>query len=69
MYRDINCVNVIKKNNKNMKNLIQTTKNIINTILVNFTLAKFGAALFTITMVALIKYMISGNLYIDYCEF
>jgi hypothetical protein len=69
MYRDINCVNVIKKKNKNMKNLIQTTKNIINTILVNFTLAKFGAALFTITMVALIKYMISGNLYIDYCEF
>jgi len=52
-----------------MKNLIQTTKNIINTILVNFTLAKFGAALFTITMVALIKYMISGNLQIDYCEF
>jgi hypothetical protein len=52
-----------------MKNLIQTTKNIINTILVNFTLAKFGAALFTITIVALIKYMISGNLHIDYCEF
>jgi hypothetical protein len=52
-----------------MKNIIQTTKNIINTILVNFTLAKFGAALFTITMIALIKYMISGNLHIDYCEF
>jgi hypothetical protein len=52
-----------------MKNIIQTTKNLINTILVNFTLAKFGGALFTITMVALIKYFISGNLHIDYCEF
>jgi len=52
-----------------MTKLIQTTKNMINTILVNFTLAKFGAALFTIIVVALIKYMISGNLHIDYCEF
>ena len=52
-----------------MKNIIQTTKNIINTLLINFTLAKFAGALFTITMVALIKYFISGNLHIDYCEF
>jgi hypothetical protein len=52
-----------------MKKLMQTTKIIINNILVNFTLAKFSAALFTITMVALIKYLISGNLYISYCEF
>lgn len=41
----------------------------INTILVNFTLAKFTSALMTIIMVALIKYMITGNLHIEYCEF
>lgn len=52
-----------------MKNIIQTTKKIIRKILVNFTLAKFTGALFTITMVALLKYLISGNLHIDYCEF
>lgn len=52
-----------------MKNIIQTTKKIINKILVNFTLAKFTGALFTFTLVALLKYLISGNLYIDYCEF
>lgn len=52
-----------------MKNIIQTTKKIINKILVNFTLAKFAGALFTFTLVALLKYLISGNLHIDYCEF
>jgi hypothetical protein len=52
-----------------MKHIRQTTKKTINKILVNFTLAKFTGALFTITMVALIKYLISGNLHIDYCEF
>ena len=52
-----------------MKNYTQTTKKTINTILVNFTLAKFTGALVTIIMVALIKYMITGNLHIDYCEF
>ena len=52
-----------------MKKYIQTTTKIINNILINFTLAKFAGALFTITMVALIKYQISGNLYIEYCEF
>ena len=52
-----------------MKNYIQTTKKMINTILVNFTLAKFTSALMTIIMVALIKYMITGNLHIEYCEF
>jgi hypothetical protein len=57
------------KTNKLMTNFIQTTKKIINILLVNFTLAKFTGALVTITIVALIKYMISGNLHIDYCEF
>jgi hypothetical protein len=52
-----------------MKKFKQTTTKTINNILVNFTLAKCAGALFTITMVALIKYQISGNLYIDYCEF
>jgi hypothetical protein len=52
-----------------MKKYIQTTTKIINNILINFTLAKFSGALFTITMVALIKYQISGNLHIEYCEF
>ena len=37
----------------------------INIILVNFTLARFIAAFFTIVMVALIKYYISGGLNID----
>jgi hypothetical protein len=51
-----------------MKNLLQTTKT-INILIVNFTLAKFTGALVTIILVALIKYMISGNLHIEYCEF
>ncbi len=57
------------KINKNMKNFIQTTKKTINILLVNFTLAKFTGALVTILLVTLIKYMISGNLHIDYSEF
>ncbi len=57
------------KINKNMKNFIQTTKKTTNILLVNFTLAKFTGALVTILLVALIKYMISGNLHIDYSEF
>jgi len=52
-----------------MKNFLQTTKKTIDILLVNFTLAKFTGALVTITLVALIKYMVSGNLHIDYCEF
>jgi hypothetical protein len=52
-----------------MKNIIQTTRLIINNILANFTLAKFAAALLTITMVALIKYSISGNFHINYSDF
>jgi hypothetical protein len=52
-----------------MKNFIQTTRKIINTLLVNFTLAKFIGALVTIITVALIKYMVSGNFHIEYSEF
>jgi hypothetical protein len=52
-----------------MKKFIQTTKKTINTLLVNFTLAKFTGALVTIILVALIKYLISGDLHIEYCEF
>ena len=52
-----------------MKKILQTTKKTINTLLVNFTLAKFASAFVTIIMVALIKYMISGNFYIEYCAF
>jgi hypothetical protein len=48
---------------------IGSTKKTINTLLVNFTLAKFASAFLTIIMVALIKYMVSGNFYIEYCEF
>jgi hypothetical protein len=46
-----------------------TTKRIINNIFVNFTLAKFAAGIITVIMVALIKYSISGNLHINYCDF
>lgn len=52
-----------------MKNFIQTTKKTINTLLINFTLAKFTSAFITIIIIALIKYIISGNLHIEYCEF
>jgi hypothetical protein len=52
-----------------MKKILQTTKKTINTLLANFTLAKFASAFVTIITVALIKYMVSGNFYIEYCEF
>jgi len=52
-----------------MKKIIQTTKKYINKLLVNFTLAKLLGALFTIIIVSLIKYCMSGNLHIEYSEF
>jgi hypothetical protein len=52
-----------------MKNFIQTTKKTINILLVNFTLAKLAGAFITIILVALIKYMVSGNFHLEYCEF
>jgi len=57
------------KPKKYMQNFIQTTKKTINILLVNFTLAKFAGALVTIIMVALIKYIVSGNLHVEYSEF
>jgi len=59
----------MNKINKNMKFILQTTKKTFNILLVNFTLAKFAGALVTITVVAFIKYMISGDFHIEYCEF
>jgi len=44
-------------------------KNKILKILVNFTLAKFMSALITITMLAAIKYAVTGSFYIEYCKF
>jgi hypothetical protein len=41
----------------------------LNKFLFSFTLAKFTGALFTITIVAMIKYSISGNFHIEYSEF
>jgi hypothetical protein len=41
----------------------------LNKILFNFTLAKFSGALVTITIVAMIKYSLSGNFHIEYTEF
>lgn len=52
-----------------MKKYIRTTKKYINKFLVNFTLAKLIGALFTVIIVSLIKYCMSGNLHIEYCEF
>lgn len=51
------------------KNIKTRIKKYINIFLINFTLAKFTGALFTILIVAIIKYIISGNLHIEYSEF
>jgi hypothetical protein len=40
-----------------------------NSFLKHFTLNKFLAALFTIVLVASVKYMISGNLTFNFCDF
>lgn len=40
-----------------------------NKALTNFTLAKFCAAIFTVTFLATIKYLISGNFQFEYCDF
>jgi hypothetical protein len=34
-----------------------------------FTLAKFCGAILTITILATIKYLISGSFHIEYCDF
>jgi hypothetical protein len=51
-----------------MINSTQSTK-IINKILINFTLTKFTGALFTIIIVAFIKYYLSGSFHIDHADF
>jgi len=48
-----------------MNNFIKT----INYIFKHFTLAKFIGAFFTILFVASLKYFISGNFHIEYCDF
>jgi len=48
---------------------MKTTKNLYIKVLANFTLAKFISALITITMLAAIKYAITGDFYIEYCHF
>ncbi len=42
---------------------------IVNNILINYTLAKFISAVFTVIIVAILKYSVSGNFHIEYCEF
>lgn len=37
--------------------------------LASFTLAKFCGAIFTVTLLAIVKYIISGNFHIEYCDF
>ena len=51
---------------KNQQTILKTN---FNKVMNNFTLAKFGAAFFTIITVALVKYLISGNFHIEYSEF
>jgi hypothetical protein len=50
-------------------NLTKNIKQILKKLAINFTLAKFGGALFTVIILAIVKYCISGNFYIEYCEF
>jgi hypothetical protein len=57
-----------QKKRTNMKKY-ETLKTIINKALANFTLAKFCGAMFTVTILAIVKYIISGNFHIEYCDF
>jgi len=50
-----------------MKN--QKLKARFNKALANFTLAKFCGALITVTILAVVKYIISGNFHIEYSDF
>ena len=51
------------------KFFINNIVKLLNKFLFSFTLARFTGALFTITIVAMIKYSISGNFHLEYCEF
>jgi len=50
---------------KKYKNL----KTKLRKALASFTLAKFCGAIFTVTLLAIVKYIISGNFHIEYCDF
>jgi len=47
----------------------QDLKRIIENALVNFTLAKFCGAIITITILSAVKYLISGNFHLEFCDF
>lgn len=47
---------------------MNTKKNFYTKVFTNFTIAKFISALITITMLAVIKYAVCGNIYIDSCH-
>lgn len=49
--------------------LLKKIKIIINKFLTHFTLAKLTGALFTIIIVATVKYLISGDFYIEYSDY
>jgi hypothetical protein len=50
---------------KKMKKL----RTILNKALANFTLAKFCGAIITVTILAIVKYLISGSFHIEYSDF
>lgn len=43
-------------------------RTIINKALANFTLAKFCGAIITVTILAIVKYFISGSFHLEYCD-
>jgi hypothetical protein len=56
------------KTKKNMNIYIKLKTNMVKA-LANFTLAKFCGAIFTITTLAIIKYLISGDFHLEYSDF
>jgi hypothetical protein len=60
---------MIKMMKNNNNHLTQSLKQKLKNFAINFTLAKFGGALFTVTILAIVKYWISGNFHLEYCEF
>lgn len=57
-----------KTKNKNMKKY-ENLKRIIKNALAYFTLAKFCGAIITITILAAVKYLISGSFHLEFCDF
>jgi len=47
----------------------ENLKRILKKALANFTLAKFSGAIITITILAAVKYIISGNFHLEFCDF